>query len=58
MNENTLKRHSAALEKIGYLRLLELPEEIKKLLEETRDLEVKTVMLEAIAEALEKQNKV
>ena len=54
MNENTLKRYSAALDTIGYLRLLELPEEVKTLLEETRDLETKTALLEAIAEALEK----
>ena len=54
MNENTLKRYEAAIAKIGHPALLELPAGIKELLKGTRDLEEKTAILEAVAEALKK----
>lgn len=43
------KRYREAVKKIGALRLLLLPEQVKKVLKETTDLETKTKMLELIA---------
>lgn len=45
------KRYAEALKKIGGpAALLNLPEDVKKVLRETTDLEIKTQMLELIAD--------
>lgn len=48
-NMTTLeKRYHAAIIKIGYEKILSFPEQIKKLLVNTRDLKTKTELLEEI----------
>jgi hypothetical protein len=42
------KRYHAAIIKIGYEKIFSLPEQIKKLLMNTRDLKTKTELLEEI----------
>lgn len=44
----TLARYQAALNKLGTLRLLALPNSVKTVLQQTNDLEAKTKMLELI----------
>lgn len=43
------KRYQVAIDKIGHARLLNLPEQIKELLKNTKDLKTKTELLEEIA---------
>ena len=43
------KRYQAAIAKIGHTRLLNLPEQIKELLKNAKDLKTKTELLEEIA---------
>ena len=45
----TEERYQKALQKIGYARMLSLPDSIKTILKEVTDLETKTKMLEEIA---------
>lgn len=44
----TLRRYQVALDKLGTFRLLALPESVKRILQQTNDLEAKTKMLELI----------
>lgn len=44
------KRYHDAIKKIGTEKLLNLPPQVKEVLKSTTDLEVKTEMLEMIAE--------
>jgi hypothetical protein len=43
------KRYQVSIDKIGHARLLNLPEQIKELLKNTKDLKTKTELLEEIA---------
>ena len=47
-------RYSEALKAIGIENFLNLPEEVKKVLQETADFETKVKMFELIAEAINK----
>ena len=52
---NQEQRYAAAIKKIGGpAALLNLPEEVKKILRETTNPEIKTQMLELIAERIAK----
>ena len=54
-NMKTLEaRYSEALKAIGIENFLNLPEEVKKVLQETADFETKVKMFELIAEAINK----
>lgn len=44
-----LERYEKALKEIGTAQLLSLPEQVKEVLKSTKDLKVKTEMLEKIA---------
>ena len=46
------KRYRVAIDKIGYERMLNLPEQVKSILKNTKDLEAKTKMLEEIAKVI------
>lgn len=46
------KRYKVAIDKIGHERLLNLPKQIKELLQNTKDLKAKTEMLEEIAKII------
>ena len=51
----TAERYQKAIKKIGgAAALLNLPEQVKEVLQNTSDLETKTAMLELIAETLDK----
>lgn len=47
------KRYQVAIDKIGHARLLNLPEQIKELLKNTKDLKTKTELLEEIAKNIQ-----
>lgn len=47
-----LKRWERAVKKIGTQRMLNLPEQIKEVLKNTRDLKTKADILEKIADSL------
>ena len=51
--ETLEKRYQVAIDKIGYARLLNLPEQIKELLKNTKDLKTKTELLEEIAKNIQ-----
>ena len=46
------KRYQVSIDKIGHERLLNLPKQIKELLQNTKDLKAKTEMLEEIAKII------
>lgn len=46
------KRYQIAIDKIGHERLLNLPKQIKEVLQSTRDLETKVKLLEEIAKTV------
>lgn len=46
------KRYQTAIRKIGYQKMLNLPDKVKEILTNTRNLETKVKMLEEIAKML------
>ena len=55
VSPEALERYHRALMKIKPLEMLALPEEIKKVLRDTTDLEIKTVMVEEIVKRRQQQ---
>lgn len=51
-DNNIMNRYSAALNKIGSLNLLSLPEPVQDILKQSTNLETKVLMLEKIAEQI------
>ena len=52
------KRYQVAIDKIGHARLLNLPEQIKELLKNTKDLKTKTELLEEIPKIFSRNRRV
>ena len=48
-DDSIRKKIPSSIDKIGHARLLNLPEQIKELLKNTKDLKTKTELLEEIA---------
>ena len=46
------KRYQNAIKKIGHTQMLELPKQIKEILQNTKDLKTKVELLEEIAKVL------
>ena len=55
VSPDTLERYHRALMKIKPLKMLALPEDVKKVLRDTTDLEIKTVMVEEIVKRRQQQ---
>ncbi len=53
--DTLLNRYTKALEEIGFLTLLCLPDETKELLQKTTNLDSKVVLMEEIRDSLKRQ---
>ena len=55
MDSIWLDRYSRAIKRIGHARLMSLPKQLKDLLEEITDLKTKTLILEEIADLIDRR---
>ena len=55
MDSIWLARHSRVIKRIGHARLMNLPKQVKDLLKQPMDLKTKTLILEEIADLIDRR---